>query len=62
MRRRVKKYAEKVENEQNRYDDYTVVKEEDKDEEADFLILPNVEKPVEVKKDQATSEYDNLFK
>ena len=62
MRRRVKKYAEKVENEQNRFDDYTIVKEEEKEEEADFLILPKVEKPVEVKKDPANSEYDNLFK
>lgn len=61
MRRRVKKYGEQVQKERNRYDEYEEVKTQ-KEEEEDFLILPKVEKPVEVKKPGTESDYDNLFK
>lgn len=60
MRRRMKKYGEQVQKERNRYDEYEEVKAEK--EEDDFLILPNVEKPVEVKKSESGSDYENLFK
>ena len=58
MRRRVKRYGEQVQKERNRYDEYEEVKTQ-KEEEEDFLILPKVEKPVEVKKPGTESDYDN---
>lgn len=57
-RRRMKKHAEEIEKQRNRYDAYEEVGED----EADFLILPKIEKPTEVKKQETSSEYDNLFK
>lgn len=58
-RRGIKKHINNVEREANKYEEYEEVKEEKED---DFLILPNVEKPVEVKRDNKDNDYQDLFK
>lgn len=58
-RRSLKKHMNTMEREANRYEEYEEVKTEKED---DFLILPNVEKPVEVKRDNKDNDYQDLFK
>ncbi len=66
-RKNLKKFTEKATQEKNKYDQYEEVKETKKDDEEDFLILPKIEKPQPVSKenkpqDKSGNEYDNLFK
>jgi Na+-transporting methylmalonyl-CoA/oxaloacetate decarboxylase gamma subunit len=65
-RRKFKNFAEKVEKEKGRFDEYEEVKSTTKkDEEDDFLILPKIEKPVVNTKsnsDQKSNDYNDLFK
>ena len=58
-RRKIKKYIKNMEDEKSRYDDFEEVKEEKED---DFLVLPKMEKPIEIKKQQEGNEYEDLFK
>jgi hypothetical protein len=66
MRRNFKKIETKVKQEQTRFDDYEEVKETNKtntEDPNDFLILPNISKPQEVKKESSSpkNDYENLF-
>jgi hypothetical protein len=64
-RRKFKNFAKDADRERNTYSDYEEVKTTTKQEEDDFLVLPKIEKPVEIKKDnsgQKDSAYDDLFK
>ncbi len=65
-RRKIKQVVNKVEKERNTYSDYEEVKTAPQEKEDDFMILPNVEKPVEVKNNTSAEEkksgYDDLFK
>jgi predicted membrane protein len=63
-RRSLKKVVGKMESERNKYDEYEEIKPIK--EEDDFIILPKIEKPQEVKRtngDQKTGNgYEDLFK
>jgi Na+-transporting methylmalonyl-CoA/oxaloacetate decarboxylase gamma subunit len=61
-RRSIKKHVSTIEKEASKYEDY----EEVKPENEDFLILPKIEKPQEVKRNANDggkgNEYGDLFK
>lgn len=65
-RRKFKNFAEKVEKEKGRFDEYEEVKSNSKQtEEDDFLILPKIEKPVtntRTTSEQKGNDYNDLFK
>jgi predicted membrane protein len=58
-RRSLKKHMNAMEREANKYEEYEEVKEVKED---DFLILPKIEKPAEIKQDNQGNNYQDLFK